>query len=153
MARFIRNPFDPRRSRIWRDPTTAGADTFKGSGEHSGTAALPRGRQTRFFLVSYRTLRAGSTALEVRKKMLKIRLRRMGARNNPFFRVVVSDSRQVPTASAVEEVGHYDPTKVPAQVTLNSARIEYWVGKGAQMSPTVKRLLHQSHPSQAKKSA
>ena len=83
--------------------------------------------------------------------MLKIRLLRMGARNNPFYRVVVSDSRQVPTASAVEEVGHYDPTKVPAKVTLDSARVEYWVGRGAQMSPTVKRLLQQSQ--QAQKSA
>lgn len=76
--------------------------------------------------------------------MLKIRLRRMGARNNPFYRVVVSDSRQVPTASAVEEVGHYDPTKVPAQVTLDQARVDHWVGRGAQMSPTVKRLLAQA---------
>ena len=45
--------------------------------------------------------------------MLTIRLRRMGARNNPFFRVVVSDSRNTPTAAAVEEIGHYDPTKNP----------------------------------------
>jgi small subunit ribosomal protein S16 len=73
--------------------------------------------------------------------MLKIRLRRMGARNSPFFRVVVSDSRRVPTASAVEEVGHYDPTKNPAQVSIDAARVEYWVGKGAQLSPTVKKLL------------
>ena len=72
--------------------------------------------------------------------MLKIRLRRMGARNNPFFRVVVSDSRQVPTASAVEEVGHYDPTKVPAQVTLKSDRIDYWVGTGAQMTTSFSAL-------------
>ncbi|HXO20657.1 MAG TPA: 30S ribosomal protein S16 [Thermoanaerobaculia bacterium] len=75
--------------------------------------------------------------------MLKIRLRRMGARNSPFYRVVVSDSRQVPTASAVEEVGHYDPTKNPAQVKIDSARVDYWVGRGAQMSPTVKKLLGQ----------
>jgi small subunit ribosomal protein S16 len=76
--------------------------------------------------------------------MLKIRLRRMGARNNPFFRVVVSDSRQVPTGAAVEELGHYDPTKVPAQVRIDTARVEHWVSKGAQLSPTVKRLVHQS---------
>jgi small subunit ribosomal protein S16 len=75
--------------------------------------------------------------------MLKIRLRRMGARNSPFYRVVVSDSRQVPTGAAVEELGHYDPTKVPAKVTLDTARIDHWVGRGAQLSPTVKRLLHQ----------
>ncbi|MDP9121191.1 MAG: 30S ribosomal protein S16, partial [Acidobacteriota bacterium] len=67
--------------------------------------------------------------------------RRMGARHSPFYRVVVSDSRNVPTASAVEEVGHYDPTRNPAQVKLDAERIRYWVGKGAQLSPTVKKLL------------
>jgi small subunit ribosomal protein S16 len=79
--------------------------------------------------------------------MVKIRLRRMGARNNPFYRLVVSDSRQVPTASAVEEVGYYDPTKVPAQVKIDRDRIDFWVGRGAQLSPTVKRLLHQAQQS------
>ena len=77
-------------------------------------------------------------------KMLTIRLRRMGARNNPFYRVVVSDSRNTPTAAAVEEIGHYDPTKQPAQVTIDTVRADYWVGRGAQMSPTVKRLLNQT---------
>lgn len=80
--------------------------------------------------------------------MLKIRLRRMGARNNPFFRVVVSDSRNVPTAAAVEEIGHYDPTKQPAQVTIDTVRADYWLGRGAQVSPTVKKLIER-----AKKSA
>jgi small subunit ribosomal protein S16 len=73
--------------------------------------------------------------------MLMIRLRRMGARNSPFYRVVVSDSRSTPTAASVEEIGHYDPTKQPAQVTIDAARVDYWVGRGAQMSPTVKNLL------------
>src|ERR1700748_1087429 len=77
-------------------------------------------------------------------KMLTIRLRRMGARNNPFYRVVVSDSRNTPTAAAVEEIGHYDPTKQPAQVTIDTVRADYWIGRGAQMSPTVKRLLTQT---------
>ncbi|HEX7185716.1 MAG TPA: 30S ribosomal protein S16 [Thermoanaerobaculia bacterium] len=76
--------------------------------------------------------------------MLKIRLRRMGARNNPFYRVVVSDSRNVPTASAIEEIGYYDVTKNPAQVNIDADRAQYWVGRGAQMSPTVKRLLSQA---------
>jgi small subunit ribosomal protein S16 len=76
--------------------------------------------------------------------MLKIRLRRMGARNNPFYRVVVSDSRNVPTAAAVEEIGHYDPTKNPAQVQIDSARAQYWVARGAQLSPTVQKLLAQA---------
>ena len=80
--------------------------------------------------------------------MLKIRLRRMGARNNPFYRVVVSDSRNVPTAAAVEEIGHYDVTKQPAQVTIDTVRADYWLGRGAQVSPTVKKLIER-----AKKSA
>ena len=75
--------------------------------------------------------------------MLKIRLRRMGARNSPFYRVVVSDSRNVPNAASVEEIGYYDPTKRPAQVSIDAARVEYWVGRGAQLSPTVKNLLKQ----------
>lgn len=81
--------------------------------------------------------------------MLKIRLRRMGARNNPFFRVVVSDSRNVPTAAALEEIGYYDVAKNPAQVNIDAERAQYWVSRGAQMSPTVKKLLNQ----QAAKSA
>lgn len=79
--------------------------------------------------------------------MLKIRLRRMGARHSPYYRVVVSDSRNVPTASAVEELGHYDPTGKPAKVTLDAERIGYWVGQGAQLSPTVKRLMGQARKS------
>ncbi|HEX2224122.1 MAG TPA: 30S ribosomal protein S16 [Thermoanaerobaculia bacterium] len=79
--------------------------------------------------------------------MLKIRLRRMGARNAPFYRVVVSDSRNVPTAAAVEELGHYDPTKNPAQVTIDADRVQHWVGRGAQLSPTVKKLLARTQKS------
>jgi small subunit ribosomal protein S16 len=73
--------------------------------------------------------------------MLTIRLRRMGAKHKPFYRVVVSDSRNTPTASAVEEVGHYDPTRNPAQVTVDRERVRYWVERGAQVSPTVKKLI------------
>lgn len=76
--------------------------------------------------------------------MLKIRLRRMGARNNPFYRVVVSDSRRVPTARAVEEIGYYDPTTNPAVVKVDADRVRHWVEKGAQLSPTVARLVKQA---------
>ncbi|HEX2642757.1 MAG TPA: 30S ribosomal protein S16 [Thermoanaerobaculia bacterium] len=79
--------------------------------------------------------------------MLKIRLRRMGARNAPFYRVVVSDSRNVPTAAAVEELGHYDVTKNPAQVVIDSDRVQHWVSRGAQLSPTVKKLLARTQKS------
>ncbi len=73
--------------------------------------------------------------------MLKIRLRRMGNRNRAFYRVVVSDSRKVPTSSVVEELGHYNPVKKPVALELDRDRVQYWVDRGAQMSPTVKNLV------------
>lgn len=73
--------------------------------------------------------------------MLKIRLRRMGARNRAFFRVVVSDSRNTPKASPVEEIGHYDPIHEPAVIQIQRDRVDYWVGQGAKLSNSVKTLL------------
>lgn len=73
--------------------------------------------------------------------MLKIRLRRMGNRNRPYYRVVVSDSKKTPISSAIDEVGHYDPTAPPASATLELDRIDGWVAKGARMSPTVAKLV------------
>lgn len=73
--------------------------------------------------------------------MLRIRLRRMGARNRPFYRLVVSDSRRTPGAAAVEEVGYYDPVQEPPTVKIDRERVEHWVSRGARMSPTVKKLL------------
>lgn len=73
--------------------------------------------------------------------MLKIRLRRMGTTNRPFYRVVVSDSRRATTASAVEEIGFYDPRATPPRVEIDRARVDYWVGKGAQLSDTVRQLV------------
>ncbi len=73
--------------------------------------------------------------------MLKIRLRRMGNRNRAFYRVVVSDSRKVPTSSVLEELGHYDPVTKPSVLNLDRDRVQYWVDRGAQMSPTVKSLV------------
>lgn len=73
--------------------------------------------------------------------MLKIRLRRMGTKHRPFYRVVVSDSRKFPTASAIDEVGTYDPRSEPETIKIDAERVEHWVGKGAQTSPTVRKLL------------
>jgi small subunit ribosomal protein S16 len=73
--------------------------------------------------------------------MVKIRLRRMGKRNRAFYRVVVSDSRSVPTASALEELGYYDPVQEPAIIQIDRERVDYWLGQGAQISSTVKSLL------------
>lgn len=73
--------------------------------------------------------------------MLKIRLRRQGATHAPFYRIVVSDSLRTPAASTIEQVGHYDPKKNPVDMKLDRERIDYWVSKGAQLSPTVKSLM------------
>ena len=73
--------------------------------------------------------------------MLTIRLRRMGNRNRPFYRVVVSDSRKAPTASAVEEVGWYNPVSDPPEMRIDAERVKHWVGVGAQPSRTVQKLL------------
>ena len=73
--------------------------------------------------------------------MLTIRLRRMGNRNRPFYRVVVSDSRKTPTASAVEEVGWYNPISDPPEVRIDAERVEHWVSNGARPSRTVQKLL------------
>jgi len=73
--------------------------------------------------------------------MLKIRLRRMGTRNRPFYRVVVSDSRKVPTGAAVEEIGYYDPRQTPSVISIDRERVEFWQGRGAQLSGTVESLL------------
>jgi small subunit ribosomal protein S16 len=73
--------------------------------------------------------------------MLKIRLRRMGATNKAFYRVIVSDSRNATTSAALEEVGTYDPRQNPPKVQLNRPRIDYWVARGAGLSDTVRDLV------------
>ncbi len=73
--------------------------------------------------------------------MLKIRLRRQGAKHAPIYRIVVSDSQRTPSAATVEQIGSYNPTKKPTQLTIDRERVTYWVGQGAQLSSTVKSLL------------
>jgi small subunit ribosomal protein S16 len=73
--------------------------------------------------------------------MLKIRLRRMGARNSPHYRIVVSDSRSTARAEVLEELGAYDPKREPTVISFDQERARYWIGKGANVSPTVKSLL------------
>ncbi|MEM7585641.1 MAG: 30S ribosomal protein S16 [Acidobacteriota bacterium] len=76
--------------------------------------------------------------------MLKIRLRRMGSRHRPFYRVVVSDSRRTPTAAALEVVGYYDPRKQPVTLKLDVDRVDHWINNGAQPSKVVKKLVAQA---------
>ncbi|MBD5104032.1 MAG: 30S ribosomal protein S16 [Ruminococcaceae bacterium] len=72
---------------------------------------------------------------------VKIRLRRMGARNNPFYRVVVADSRSPRDGRFIEELGYYDPKSNPAVINIDKEKAEEWIKKGAQPTETVKRLL------------
>jgi small subunit ribosomal protein S16 len=73
--------------------------------------------------------------------MLVVRMRKAGSKKRPFFRVVVTDSRAARDSSFVEIVGHYNPRTKPALVTIDRERITHWVGKGAQLSDTVRTLL------------
>jgi small subunit ribosomal protein S16 len=81
--------------------------------------------------------------------MLAIRMRKMGSKKRPFFRVVVTDSRVARDSSFVEIVGHYNPRLKPAKVEIDHGRIEYWVGKGAKVSDTVRTLLKRHAPKPA----
>lgn len=73
--------------------------------------------------------------------MVKIRLRRMGAKKAPFYRIVVADSRYPRDGRFIEEIGTYNPLKEPSEVVVNADRAKEWIAKGAQPTDTVKRLL------------
>jgi small subunit ribosomal protein S16 len=73
--------------------------------------------------------------------MLSIRLRRTGSTKRPYYRVVVADSRAWRDGRFVEVLGHYDPRRNPAVVKIDAERAEYWIGKGARPSDTVRSML------------
>ena len=73
--------------------------------------------------------------------MLRIRLKRTGARNQPSYRIVVADSRKPRDGAFVEQLGHYDPLQDPPKVVLDYQRALEWVSHGAQPSEAVKRML------------
>ena len=73
--------------------------------------------------------------------MVKIRLRRMGAKKNPFYRIVVADSHNARDGRIVEEIGTYNPLTTPVEIKVNAERAKYWVANGAQPTDTVKALL------------
>jgi small subunit ribosomal protein S16 len=75
---------------------------------------------------------------------VSIRLRREGALNRPYFKVVVADKRSPRDGKFIEMVGTYDPKKPGHNSTLKIDRIEYWISKGAQPSDTVRSLLKKS---------
>ena len=72
---------------------------------------------------------------------VKIRLRRMGAKKAPFYRVVVADSRYPRDGRFIEEIGTYDPTVEPAAVKIDMEKANKWIANGAQPTETVRDLL------------
>lgn len=71
---------------------------------------------------------------------VKIRLRRMGAKKNPFYRIVVADSRYPRDGRFIEEIGTYDPLKTPADVKIDADKAKQWIANGAQPTDTVKDI-------------
>jgi small subunit ribosomal protein S16 len=72
---------------------------------------------------------------------VKIRLKRMGAKKKPFYRIVVADSRSPRDGKFIEELGYFDPLKEPAEVKIDGEKVKKWLGNGAQPTDTVKALL------------
>ena len=72
---------------------------------------------------------------------VKIRLRRMGAKKAPFYRIVVADSRYPRDGRFIEEVGYYDPSKDPSVIKIDAEKAKKWLSNGAQPTDTVKALL------------
>ena len=80
--------------------------------------------------------------------MLAIRLTRKGAKKQPFYRVVVTEKESKRDGRFVEILGHYDPIQTPAVIKLDTERINYWIGRGAQPTETVRKLLKNQTPSE-----
>ena len=78
--------------------------------------------------------------------MLTIRLARIGKKKHPYYRVVVTEKTRPRNGRFVEIVGTYNPQQKTAAVQLNRERVEYWIGKGAQPSETVRSLIRNPKP-------
>ncbi|MBR5467595.1 MAG: 30S ribosomal protein S16 [Firmicutes bacterium] len=72
---------------------------------------------------------------------VKMRLKRLGAKKAPFYRIVIADSRTHRNGKSIAEIGYYDPTKEPAVLNINNEEAAKWLANGAQPSDTVKSLL------------
>lgn len=73
--------------------------------------------------------------------MVKMRLKRMGSKGAPFYRIVVADARAPRDGRFIEEVGYYDPTKDPSVIKVDQELAQKWIAQGAQPTETVKKLL------------
>ena len=76
--------------------------------------------------------------------MMKIRLRRMGAKKAPFYRIIVADSRAPRDGAFVEELGYYNPLTDPVELKVDAERAAHWIKNGAQPTDTVRALLKKS---------
>lgn len=72
---------------------------------------------------------------------VKIRLRRIGAKKAPIYRIVVADSRYPRDGRFIEEIGYYDPNKEPSLIKVDKEKVQQWMASGAQPTDTVKALL------------
>lgn len=72
---------------------------------------------------------------------VKIRLKRMGAKKTPFYRIVVADSRYPRDGRFIEEIGFYNPLKSPAEVKIDAEKVQKWLKTGAQPTDTVRAIL------------
>ena len=72
---------------------------------------------------------------------VKIRLKRMGAKKAPFYRVIVADSRSPRDGRCIDEIGYYDPTKDPSVIKIDAEKANKWIANGAQPTETVDKLL------------
>ena len=75
---------------------------------------------------------------------VKLRLKRMGAKQKPFYRIVAADSRSPRDGRFIETIGTYNPIRKPAEITVNEEKALNWLSKGAQPTDTVRSLLSQS---------
>ena len=73
--------------------------------------------------------------------MVKIRLKRMGMKKTPFYRIVVIYSRSARNGRAIEEIGYYNPVSEPVELKINDERAKYWLSTGAQPTDTTRALL------------
>jgi small subunit ribosomal protein S16 len=85
--------------------------------------------------------------------MLAIRMRRVGSKKRPFFRVVVAESTAARDGSFVEVLGHYYPRARPAKVDIDRERVQYWISKGAKPSDTVRTLIAGHQPAASAEAA
>lgn len=76
--------------------------------------------------------------------MVKIRLKRMGAKKKPFYRIVVADSRVARDGKTIEEIGYYDPTQEPSVIKVDVEAAKRWISSGAQPTDTVRSILKNS---------